>query len=298
MPANSESHMYGLPSQVVVPTQSSRMLPSSTDNQQPPQTDLYSAPVWPATPMQLAEQHNYLQPAVRPHHGPHASQAVRQQQQEQEPGQWPPVERQMSGAEAQQPPWFRQHQGQYGQMRIQHPWQHQQQLPLQQVSHQLQPGPASAAAAVNVASPWLQHTWYPSLPGGYQPPLTGQQISAGSVQQQQQQHQLPFLGLSHEHSNISHVGMQQQQQLEPPVWNTSGACSTAATVSGAARYVNPQVGAKPGADVLSRKLHLAQQQSSRRQTLGSLRDSSSALSPTAKVHKGVIKTYNLNALLT
>ncbi len=45
------------------------------------------------------------------------------------------------------------------------------------------PSQHPAAAAAVAVSPWVQHAWYPALPGGYQPPLNGLGMHSTLMQQ-------------------------------------------------------------------------------------------------------------------
>ena len=196
-------------------------------------------------------------------------------------------------------------QQQQGQSQHQHVWQQQvqqvslprqlqhQQPTLQPFGQQMQHG--QSMPATRAGTPWVQHAWYPALPGGYQPPLTAPFIAPEHMRQQQQPHLGP--AVSRAQNAISHIPLSQYGTLQADMscWTRHGRHSTATNASEAANTESPDFRYNCSPKWESSQLQQQQQLASNKQALQS---QSSALSPLTKVQKGVIRTYNLKALLS
>ena len=178
------------------------------------------------------------------------------------------------------------------------------QLPNQQMWHQSIVGhghgphrqtpasPAATAAASPAAgSPWVQHAWYPALPGGYQPPLAGLAMPPGLMQQQPVR-SVPSLA----QPGADQVFMHQHSQVQPGCSTWKGHHDNTLAEAACRQPRVSQLGS------LSCHPCLVQTQSSRQQqhdgTTTALTAESSASSAPLCNRRGVIKAYNLNALMS
>ena len=155
---------------------------------------------------------------------------------------------------------------------------------------------ASAADSVAGASPWVQHAWYPALPGGYQPPLMGMLMQAGLVQQ-------PSAVSVPDAAQPSYAQASTQLQQIRQDHNQAGislcqAYANEAAFQGDNRQKPVPVGnqeheAMQSAPSHSGPVHMP----TRRIRTPVLQTESSVLSAPVHNQKGIIKAYNLNALM-
>ncbi len=156
---------------------------------------------------------------------------------------------------------------------------------------------ASVAASVAGASPWVQHAWYPALPGGYQPPLMGMLTQAGLVQQPS------AVSVPDAAQPIyAQTPMQLQQFGQDRNQAGSSLCQAYANET-AFQADKPQqpvsVGHQEHEAMQSAPSHTGPvHMQTRRFRAPALQADSSVLSVPMRNQKGVIKAYNLNALMT
>ena len=321
MPSNRRSYM-NLPHRQMVmcqapggPQQSQMMPPCSADPHQTALHSVHPPDLAQAASMQLVRGHLHMQPVQG------QCVASEQLQQQQWPGPVPFIYGQASAADEQGGQPYGEHQLHHGQQQYQRLWQHQQAPSLQQFGRQMQHGEAMEAAvraASKAASPWVQHSWYPALPGAYQPPLAGPLLHMGSshIQQPKQQPQLLVSAGSHMQNSMGHPHMQQysQHQINPADWHACGVQGVASVASEAAHSRSPQLGSAPRTNTSSNPQHHGQQQSienclpsinsspskqgQQPSGMQGFQNESSAMSSPTKTPKSIIKTYNLNALLS
>ncbi len=156
---------------------------------------------------------------------------------------------------------------------------------------------ASAADSVAGASPWVQHAWYPALPGGYQPPSMGMPMQAGFVQQP---------------SAVSVPDAAQPRYAQAPTqmqqfWqghNQAGsslcqAYANEAAFQGDKRQQPASVGNQEREAMQSAPSHNGPvHMQTRRFRAPVLQAECGVLSAPVRNQKGIIKAYNLNALMT
>ena len=144
---------------------------------------------------------------------------------------------------------------------------------------------ASAADSVAGASPWVQHAWYPALPGGYQPPLMGMLMQAGLVQQPSPVSvpQLQRFGQNHNQAGSS----------------PCQAYANKAAFPGDRRQQPVSVGNQEHEAMRSVPTHTGHvHMPIRHIKTPVLQAESRVLSVPVRNQKGIIKAYNLNALMT
>lgn len=243
--------------------------------------------------MQLMGDRQYLQPELPQH----ISRRHQQQQQGSAPRCCQP-----SATEAQEGLQYEYQQPQLGSIHHHQVWQ-QQQLPMhplgRQLQHQqppLQPlchdwWHGQSMPAARAAAPLVQHAWYAALPGAYQPPGANPCIPRECTQHDHQQPHLdsPASGAhAMSHTAMSQYGMPYAAELH---WAGRDGHSSAPDAAEAAHSDN-DCSTTCSPNVLSTQVQ--QQQQQRMNSKQEL----CALSPSPKVPKGVIKTYNLKALLS
>ena len=296
MPAGSINHMAG--SHHSQPSTSQDWLPMPTGSVGLPQPAMAGAEAASVTAdgtsMQPAADHQYMQPEML--------RDVSSQQQQQQGVQLSVVEAQggfqcgypqQQHDQSQHQQVWQQQQQQMSMQPLAHQLCHQQPL-LQTVGQQMQHGQSMPASKAQ--TPWVQHAWYPALPGGYQPPLNAPFIAPENMQHKlQQPHWCP--AVSKTQYAISYVPVSQYgtSQADMLSWTGHDGYSTAINVSEAANTEIPSLSYNRSPKKESNQLQQPQQRADNKQLLQS---KSSALSPSTKVQKGVIKTYNLNALLS
>ncbi len=153
---------------------------------------------------------------------------------------------------------------------------------------------ASAADSVAGASPWVQHAWYPALPGGYQPPLMGMLMQAGLVQQ-------PSVVSVPDAAQPSYAQAPTQLQQFGQNHNQPGrslcqAYANEAAFQGDKRQQPISVGNQEREAMQSAPSHSGPAHMQTRHT-PDLQAESSVLSVPVRNQKGIIKAYNLNALM-
>ncbi|KAL3160932.1 hypothetical protein ABBQ38_009324 [Trebouxia sp. C0009 RCD-2024] len=256
--------------------------------------------------MQLAGDHQYLQPG-RP-------QLVSHHHHQQSLGPLP------SATKAQAWPQYGYLQPQLGRNHHQHLWQQQQmpvhrlgrqqqlqqqqQVPLDQLDRQLQhqqPVPqqlchgwqhGESMPAARAVTPWVQHAWYAALPGGHQPPGARPCNPHDCTQHERPQPHLDPPASRAPHP-VSHVAMSQYGMPYEGCMNWTGHNGHGAPDASEAAEVDIDYSMTCNPSLLNSQLQ--QQQQNSKQELPS---ETSPLSPSTKVPKGVIKTYNLKALLS
>ncbi|DBA94821.1 hypothetical protein WJX77_006721 [Trebouxia sp. C0004] len=198
-------------------------------------------------------------------------------------------------AEANVQPWYgpARHQPQPGTLQHQQQGFHQEGQ-AQQVAIASQA--ASTAASVAGASPRVQHAWYPSLPEGYQPPLMGMLMQPGLVQQPS----VVSMPDAAQPSNAQAPAPLQQfyQDHNQAGSSLCQACANEAAIQGDRRQQPVSVGnqereAMQSAPSQSGPVHM--QTWHIRPPV--LQAESSVLSVPVRSQKGIIKAYNLNALM-
>ena len=192
-----------------------------------------------------------------------------------------------------------QQQQQQGESQHQRMWQQQQQQqvslpPLACQLHLQTPQQVQQGQLVPVtATPCVHHAWYPTLPGGYQPPLTGACLTSEHMQQPHLSTLVSRAPYALSHMPITQNGTSRADML---CWTGPDGQSTATDASEAA---NPECSidnysCSPRGQGSSQ----LQQQQQRAHHKQGLHIESSALLPTTTGQKGVIKAYNLKALLS
>ena len=155
---------------------------------------------------------------------------------------------------------------------------------------------ASAADSVAGASPWVQHAWYPALPGGYQPPSMGMLMQAGLVQQ-------PSVVSVPDAAQPRYAQAPTQLQQFGQDHNQAGrsqcqAYTNEAALQGDKRQQPVSVGNQAYEATQSTPSHsIPVHMPIRRTKTPVLQAESSVLSAPVRNQKGIIKAYNLNALM-
>ena len=155
---------------------------------------------------------------------------------------------------------------------------------------------ASAADCVAGASPWVQHAWYPALPAGYQPPSMGTLMQAGLAQQ-------PSVVSVPDAAQPRYAQAPTQLQQFGQDHNQAGRSQCQAYANEAAfqngKHQQPvSVGNQEHEAMQSAPSHTGPfHMQTRRFRAPVLQAESSVLSAPVRNSKGIIKAYNLNALM-